>query len=133
MSPKQPTKILIVEDDIITATAIEKSLKKAGYQVAGIMVSAEEATKSASATKPDLVLMDIRLKGSMDGITAAQRIQALLGIPVIYLTAHSDPETLKRVLHSKAYGYITKPFTSEHLHETIEQAMEWHKTKRIGD
>lgn len=129
MSPRQPSKILIVEDDIITATAIEQSLKKAGYQVTGIVVSAEEAIERAGATKPDLVLMDIRLKGETDGISAAQRIQALLDIPVTYLTAHSDPETLKRVLHSKAYGYITKPFTSEHLHETIEQALEWHKTK----
>jgi CheY-like chemotaxis protein len=129
MSPKQPIKILIVEDDIITATAIEHSLNKAGYQVTGITVSAEEAIERAGATKPDLVLMDIRLKGPMDGITAAQRIQALMNIPVIYLTAHSDPETLKRVLHSKAYGYITKPFTTEHLRDTIQQALEWHKAR----
>ena len=129
MSPKQPTKILIVEDDIITATAVERNLHKGGYQVTGITASAEEAIELAVATEPDLVLMDIRLKGSMDGITAAQRIHALLNIPVIYLTAHSDPETLKRVLHSKAYGYITKPFTSEHLHDTIQQALEWHKAR----
>jgi CheY-like chemotaxis protein len=97
--------------------------------VTGIAVTAEEAIDKAVATKPNLVLMDIRLKGITDGISAAQRIQALLNIPVIYLTAHSDPETLKRVLHSKAYGYITKPFTTEQLHDTIRQALEWHKAR----
>lgn len=129
MCPKPPTKILIVEDEVITATAIERDLEKVGYQVTGIAVTAEEAIDKAVATKPNLVLMDIRLKGVTDGISAAQRIQARLNIPVIYLTAHSDAETLKRVLHSKAYGYITKPFTAEQLHDTIRQALEWHKAR----
>jgi CheY-like chemotaxis protein len=100
-----------------------------GYDVAGIAASAEEAVGKAADTRPDVVLMDIKLKGLMDGISAAQRIQALLDIPVIYLTAHSDAETLKRVLHSKAYGYITKPFTTKHLHSAIQQALERHRAK----
>lgn len=126
---KRPTRILIVEDEVITATAIERSLKKLGHEVTGIAISAEEAVDKATATDPDLVLMDVRLKGAMDGISAAQRIQAILDIPVVYLTAHSDPETLKRVLHSKAYGYITKPFTEEHLRDAIQQALQLHKAK----
>jgi CheY-like chemotaxis protein len=130
MLPKPPTRILIVEDEVITATAIKQSLKKLGYEVAGIAVSAEEAVNKASATRPNLVLMDIRLKGAVDGISTAQRIQALLDIPVVYLTAHSDPGTLKRVLHSKAYGYITKPFAEEHLRDAIQQALQLHRVKR---
>jgi CheY-like chemotaxis protein len=130
MLPKPITRILIVEDEIITATAIKRSLTKLGYEVTGIAVSAEEAVNNATATRPNLVLMDIRLKGAVDGIFTAQRIQALLDIPVVYLTAHSDPGTLKRVLHSKAYGYITKPFVEEHLHEAIQQALQLHKAKR---
>jgi DNA-binding NarL/FixJ family response regulator len=74
--------------------------------------------------------MDIKLKGPMDGVSTAQRIQALFDIPVVYLTAHSDPETLKRVLHSNPYGYIVKPFASNELHQAIEHALERHRERR---
>jgi CheY-like chemotaxis protein len=91
-----------------------------GYEMAG-----KEAVAKATDTKPDLVLMDIRLKGEIDGITTAQQIQLLEDIPIIYLTAHADPKALKRAPHSKPYGYVTKPFTAKQLHDTILQALEW--------
>lgn len=129
MYPKQPIRILIVEDEIITAMSIKQNLEKSGCEVTGIAASAKEAVAKTTDTKPDLVLMDIRLKGGIDGIATARQIQLTEDIPVIYLTAHSDPETLKRALHSKPYGYITKPFTTKQLHDTILQALEWYKVK----
>jgi DNA-binding NarL/FixJ family response regulator len=130
MNPKQPIKILIVEDEIITATAIKRSLQEAGYEVVDIVSSGEEAFDKVANVRPDLVLMDIKLKGPVDGVTTTQRIQTYFGIPVIYLTAHSDNETVKRVVHSQPYGYLVKPFNEEELQEVIERALQQHKLKK---
>ncbi len=129
MKTGQPIRILIVEDEKITAKALEHSLTDAGYRVTDIVPSGEEAIRRATSQRPDLVLMDIRLKGMLDGVSAAQRIQAHLDIPVIYLTAYSDPETFARAIHSNPYGYIVKPFVDAELYDTIEQALQRHKLK----
>jgi AmiR/NasT family two-component response regulator len=130
MSARQTPKIFVVEDEIITAKAIEKSLKSAGYEVVGIATSGSEAIEQVSRLKPDLVLMDIKLKGLLDGVLTTQRIQAHFDIPVIYLTALSDDETLKRVTHSRPYGYLVKPFREQELHEAVDKALQRHQEKR---
>jgi CheY-like chemotaxis protein len=88
--------ILIVEDERIVARDIEKRLKKLGYQVIGSVASGEEALRQAQLTLPDLVLMDIQLKGQLDGIQTAEHIHTDLDIPVVFLTAYADDETLQR-------------------------------------
>ncbi len=126
------TKILIVEDEGITAAALVESLVDMGYQVAGVVSTGWDAVQKSTDLKPDLVLMDIKLKGALDGVAAAQRIQAQLDIPVVYLTAYSDDETLKRVVHSRAYGYVVKPFEPNRLQDAIAQALHQHRTRQTG-
>ena len=127
MSTEPKTRILLVEDEIITATALEKSLRNLGYDVAGIVSSGEAAIRQATEKVPDLILMDIRLQGAMDGISATQEIQFNLEIPVVYLTAHSDEGTVKRILDSKPFGCLFKPFDEEDLRNAVEGALAWHR------
>lgn len=119
--------ILVVEDERIVATDIEKRLKKLGYHVLDIVTSGEEAIKKAHDTVPDLVLMDIVLKGGMDGISAADKIHTLFNIPVVYLTAYADSDTLARAKKSEPYGYLIKPFEERELIAAVEIALERHK------
>ncbi len=121
------TKILIVEDESIVAKDIQHSLKKLGYAVAGICSTGEEAIKSAEELKPDLILMDIMLKGGMSGIDAAGRIRDKYNIPIIYLTAYADESTLSKAKVSEPYGYIIKPFKEIDLHTSIEMAIYKHE------
>jgi len=123
MSVEAKARILLVEDEIITAKALEKSLRNLGYTVVGIVSSGEAAIRRAAETVPDLILMDVRLQGAMDGVSATQKIQSNLQIPVVYLTAHSDDETVKRILHSNPYGCLFKPFKKEDLCNAIEGAL----------
>lgn len=120
--------IIIVEDERIVASDLKRRLDQLGYEVKAIVSSGEEAITKAEKCKPDLVLMDIVLKGSMDGITAANKIHALFNIPVVYLTAYTDRETLKRVKVSEPYGYLVKPFEERELIAAIEIALERHKS-----
>jgi CheY-like chemotaxis protein len=124
------SKILIVEDEGITAQALKEALSDMGCEVLGIVTTGWEAVEKARDLKPDLVLMDIKLKGGMDGVSATQRIQTQLNIPVVYLTAYSDNDTLKRVLHSGAYGYVVKPFDQDELQSVISQAIRQHLLRR---
>ncbi len=126
-----PDKILIVEDEFITAMALQESLKRLAYEVAGTPVSTgEEAVLAAMRLQPDLILMDIQLDGPMDGVIATQRIQPLLNVPVVYVTAYTDPETLKRVIYTVPYGFVSKPFTDDELKEAIEKALARHRAKK---
>jgi len=113
-------KILIVEDEKIVALDIRKSVESMGYFVCAIASSAEEAVQKAGETRPDLVLMDIVLKGEMDGIMAAEQINALFKIPIVYLTAYDDEDILQRAKITTPYGYITKPFNDRELRIAIE-------------
>lgn len=112
--------ILIAEDETITAKSIEDSLCSFGYTVSGIVSTGEDAVSQAKATEPDLVLMDIRLRGNLDGVEAACRIRKQFGIPVVYLTAYADDETLERAKSAEPFGYLVKPFLPETLNSTIE-------------
>jgi DNA-binding NarL/FixJ family response regulator len=130
MSTKQSVKVLIVEDEVLTAHAIANHLKNLGYTVIGFANSGEDAIEMAAQARPDVVLMDIKLKGPVDGVSATHRIQSGLNIPVIYLTASSDTETIKRALHSSPYGYIVKPFKETDLLDAIKNAISRRKAKR---
>ena len=115
--------ILIVEDEAIVAQEIKISLQKMGHSVASIVSRGEKAIGKAEAICPDLILMDIQLKGEMDGIEAADIIQSRFGIPVIFLTAYDDDERLKRAKFTLPYGYVLKPFRNRELRITIEMAL----------
>ncbi len=119
--------ILVVEDEIIIARDIQDTLKSLGYAVPAITSSGKEALEKAAEMYPDLVLMDIRLKGDMDGVEAAQQIRARFDIPVVYLTAYADDETLQRAKITEPFGYVLKPFEVRELRSTIEMALYKHE------
>ena len=120
-------KILIVEDESIIAEDISDSLISLGYSITGMVYSGEEAIEAAAQFRPDLILMDVNLQGEMDGITAAAEIRSRFQIPVVYLTAYTDENTLRRVNATKPYGYIVKPFEEKNLHTTIQLALHKHE------
>ena len=122
-------RILIVEDESIVAMEIQDRLKSLGYSVVDAISSGEKAIKKAGEAHPDLVLMDIRLKGKIDGIETAKQIRNRFDIPVIYLTAYADDETLKRARIAEPYGYILKPFEERELRSNIEVALYKHKVE----
>ncbi len=121
-------KILIVEDERITAEDLEEVLKDLGYQVSAVVSSGEEAIREGERNQPDLVLMDIRIKGDMDGAETARILRERFDLPVVYLTAHADRDTLERAKHSRPLGYIVKPFHEAELHASVEMALykHWH-------
>ncbi len=119
--------ILIVEDESIVAKDIQHSLKKLGYTVVEICSNGEDAIRIVEELKPNLVLMDIMLKGDMTGIEAATQIREKYNIPVIYLTAYADESTLSKAKVSEPYGYIIKPFKEIDLHTSIEMAIYKHE------
>ena len=116
-------RILIVEDEEIVATDIAESVQDLGYSVCGIVASGEEAIAETSQKRPDLILMDITLAGEMDGISAAVEIGKSFGVPVVYLTAHSDEATLERAKVTEPYGYVLKPFEDIELRIALEIAL----------
>ena len=122
--------IFIVEDEAIVANDIKETLKSLGYSVPGIAKSGELAIEKVKETKPDLVLMDIHLAGTMDGIEAAGQIRSLHDIPVIYLTAHADTDLLERAEITEPYGYVLKPYDERELHSNIKMALYKHKIER---
>lgn len=123
-------KVLVVEDEVIVARTIAKQLKKLGYTVAAQAFSASQALAKAAETQPDLVLMDIVLKGKMDGIAAAQQIRQHLNIPVVYLSESADSKTLQRAKVSQPFGYVLKPFSGKELRVAIEIALYQHRLER---
>ena len=120
-------KILIAEDEVIIAMDIQMRLEKAGYQVVASVDTGEEAVRQALETRPHLALMDIGLKGELDGIAAAGQIRQQLDIPVIYLTSYSDQSTLERAKLTDAYAYLLKPFEERTLLSTLEITLYKHK------
>jgi PAS domain S-box-containing protein len=124
------TRILIVEDEFITATDIQNNLKGMGYEVPAVVDTGEEAIRVTGELNPSLVLMDITLKGKMNGIEAAKQIRQRFDIPVIYLTAHSDESTFRSALVSEPFGYIIKPFETREMKISIEMALYKHALDR---
>jgi PAS domain S-box-containing protein len=120
-------KILVVEDELIIAKGIEKRLIAMGYAVAGAVASGEEALAKVLETPPDLLLMDIHLQGSMDGVETVERIRSFADIPVIYLTAYADPDSVGRAKLTEPFGYIVKPFQDQTLRSAIEMGLYKHR------
>ena len=123
-------RILIVEDEVIIAMALEDSLRDFGYKIAGRATNGADAIRLAIETSPDLALIDIRLDGDMDGIEAANRICRRLDIPVIFLTAYSDDTTLSRAIKTNPFGYLIKPIRPRELYTSIETAVYKHRAIR---
>ncbi len=123
-------RILIVEDEAIVALDISQKLEQLGYSVTGTASNFEEAVSQAETTSPDLVLMDIHLRGEKDGIEAAKTILDRMDIPVVYLTAYSDNETLRKAARSGAYAYIKKPYSDAEINWNIELAVKVHSLKK---
>lgn len=120
------TSVLVVEDESIVAKDIQNSLKKLGYTVPSVENSGEDAIDAAGQYRPDLILMDIMLKGEISGIEAADQIRTRYQIPVIFLTAYADESTLSKAKVTEPYGYIIKPFKEIDLHTSIEMALYKH-------
>jgi PAS domain S-box-containing protein len=122
-------RIMVVEDEGLVALQIKETLENLGYEVPVVALSGDEAMTKISGTEPDLVLMDIRLGGEMAGIKTARRIRGVLEVPVVYLTAYSDEETLEMAELTEPYGYVLKPFDEKSLHAVIQMAL--FKSKRV--
>lgn len=122
--------VLVVEDESIVSKDIQHSLKKLGYNVVGASPTGEKAIQLAGSENPDIVLMDIMLKGEMNGIEAASQIKELYSIPVIFLTAYADESTLSKAKITEPYGYVLKPFKEIDLHTTIEMAIYKHSKEQ---
>jgi PAS domain S-box-containing protein len=125
-----PARILILEDDRVVARDIQQQLQKIGHEVLGTAARGEDAVTLALETGPDLVLMDIRLGGQIDGIEAATEIRRQCQCPVIFLTAYSDDETVRRASRAEPFGYLLKPFEDSQLRTVIEMALYKHEAER---
>lgn len=119
-------KILVVEDEFLLAADIRNKLQQLGHQVLANVFTGKEAIEQAKA-KPDLIFMDIKLKGGMDGIEAATKIRELYDIPIVYLTGYADDDTLERAEQTGCYGYIIKPCREQELKATIRITLKKHQ------
>lgn len=119
-----PAKILVVENESIVALDISNRLKRQGHHVLGLLAFGEDAVEQVATLRPDLILMDIRLQGELDGIDAAQQIRSRFDIPLIFLTAYSDNLTLARAEKAQPRAYLTKPFEESELKHAIDLALE---------
>jgi DNA-binding NarL/FixJ family response regulator len=117
-------KVLVIEDEAITSIHIETKVGLWGYEVVGTASTGEDGLKICRKFKPDLILMDIRLKGSIDGIETAKMIKKEMNIPIIYITAHSEDITINRALKTNPNGYMVKPLDDSELRDAIKQALE---------
>jgi signal transduction histidine kinase len=127
---REPIRILVVEDEGITAIDTSDLLQGLGYAVPATVFSGRDAVRQVEALHPDLVLMDIRLKGEMDGIAAAKEIRTRFDIPIIYATAYADDATLQRAKLTEPFGYVLKPFDERELRSSIEMALYKHRLER---
>jgi DNA-binding NarL/FixJ family response regulator len=115
-------RVLLVEDEVIVAWDIAETLKRLGYAIVGMADTADQALRLAETVAPDLILMDIRLNGTHDGIEAARMIRERTGLGVVYLTAHADLATMERAAETKPLGYVFKPFSQEVLRTALAGA-----------
>ncbi|NUO50091.1 MAG: response regulator [Polyangiaceae bacterium] len=125
------SRVLVVEDQPLIATDLCQTLRTMGYEVLPSLTSGEEAVVAAIEQRPELILMDIRLSGPMDGIQAAMAIRDRLDVPIVYLTAYADDETIKRAKVTGPFGYLLKPFNERELRAAIEIALYKHTTDRM--
>jgi DNA-binding NarL/FixJ family response regulator len=122
-NPSRPKRILIVEDEFIIALAAEQALLEEGFEVVGVAASFEEAVALAEKTKPDLVMMDIRLTSQRDGIDAAIEIRRSLGIGSLFTSANQDPNNVARAAPANPEGWLPKPYSSERLIQKVQEVL----------
>ena len=125
-----PAKIMIVEDERITAADLQDTVTQLGYTVTANVSTGADAVREAQQNPPDLVIMDIHIAGDVDGVEAAKRLRRQFDIPSVYLTAHADPDTLSRAQSAEPLGYIVKPFQDRGLNAVIETAVHTHQVDR---
>jgi PAS domain S-box-containing protein len=123
--------IMIVEDEIVVAMELEERLKSMGYRISVVVSSGEAAVSGVESCQPDLILMDIRLHGKIDGIQAARLINKRYDVPIIYLTAYADDATLNRAKLTQPFGYLIKPFSEKELKTTIEVSLYRHQQEKL--
>jgi PAS domain S-box-containing protein len=128
--PATMHRVLIVEDEAIIAEDLRQTLEWLGYGIFGVVRSGDAAIEAMKDATPDLVLMDIRIRGQMDGIDTARELQARASVPIIYLTSHSDETTLARAKTTAPHGYLLKPFSDRDLRTAIEVALAKHSVER---
>lgn len=121
---------LIVEDEVLIAEELRERLSRLGFSVIATVDSADEGVAIATRERPDLVLMDIRLRGQKDGIEAAREIREQVDLPIVYLTAYSDKLTVNRAKKTDHDGFLLKPFHRHELQSTIEVAMKRHAIRK---
>ncbi len=126
-------RVLIVEDEAVVALDIGESVRRLGHDVIATCATAEEAIEIVAREQPDLVLMDIRLRGAMDGIEAGRQINKSWGLPVVYLTAHADDRTLARAKETSPYGYVIKPFEEQKLRVALDLALAKHSREIVHE
>jgi PAS domain S-box-containing protein len=119
----QEKSVLIVEDEGVVALSIQAALTKMGYKVVGIAVTGNEAISLATTHNPDVILMDIHIKGDMDGIQTTEKLNEITDIPIIFLTAYADDETVRRAIKTKSHSYLVKPYNPRELYSNIEFAI----------
>ncbi len=119
--------VLIAEDESIIAMDVKFILESVGYHICGIVSTGEDSIKKASDIQPDLVLMDIKLKGNIDGIYAGEKIYSDYNIPIVYITAYSDKSLAGKLSKKKGNAYIIKPFEEEEVKQKIKKALNNHK------
>ncbi len=124
------TTVFVVEDEALIAMELEDHLTAGGYNVIGTATNGEQALPAIIATRPDIVVMDIHLAGELDGIETAALIAKRADIPIIFLSAFSDAELLKKAREVEPFGYIIKPFEPQELHATIQTALSKHRMDR---
>lgn len=125
-----PAKILVVEDEGIVAFNLQQRLQQLGYEVIGPAESDADSLALVARERPDLVLMDIHIKGELDGIDLAGLLGRKFQLPIVYLTAYSEDATLERARHTRPYGYLIKPFSERELHATVQMALERHEVQQ---
>jgi two-component system, response regulator PdtaR len=131
-TPKEGvTKLLLVEDEVIVAEDVKKRLESLGYAVIGIATRGQEAVEMAASMHPHLVLMDIGLRGGMDGIETVKRMREKVDVPVVFASAYSDDATLQRAKQAGPQGFVLKPFEERELHATIEMAIQKHSAEKL--
>src|SRR5258706_1168942 len=122
-------RLLIVEDEVIVARDLQRTLMRMGYDVTAVTASGEEALARALELRPDLAVRDIHLAGELDGIATAQQMRLAHGVPVVFLTAHSDEATFQRAQITEPYGYVLKPFEERELEIAVSIALYRHRVE----
>jgi len=130
MTPARSARILVVEDETVIAMDLRERLTALGYEVCGIVTQGEVVAQKVIALRPDLVLMDVNLAGTTDGVKAAQQIGEFCDVPIVFLTAYSDSELVERASRTNAYGFLVKPFDERELHATLQVALVRHAAER---